>query len=191
MPTGGQDGDGYFSQVIARDPGDGAVASRSLDDALGGEPTRSPIKVEGRAQERIPSPACTDTLFGEVVLAGMRKGRLWGGCQEGGVDDTLDPGSDRGVDGTVVLLQVAWPPARHEEQRLNAAQGCPHGWPIFIGCLDGLGTRKLRGTCEIPNEQALGLTLGGESGRHSASELPCGAGHSNQRGRSSHQMVLS
>src|SRR5579864_1094524 len=56
VPTAGQDSDGHISQVITRDPGDGAVASRSMDDALGGEPTRSPIQVEARAQERITSP---------------------------------------------------------------------------------------------------------------------------------------
>jgi hypothetical protein len=108
VPGGGEDSHSHIGQVIARDPGDGAVASRSLDDALRGEPMRSPIKVEAWAQERILPPSCTDMLLGEVVLASMREGRLLGSGQERGVDDALDSGSDSCIDGTVVLFQTGW-----------------------------------------------------------------------------------
>ena len=82
MPTGGQNSDSHSSQVIARDPGDDAVASRSLDDSLVREPERSPIKIEGRAQERITASAFTDTLFGQIVFAGMCESSKWGSGQE-------------------------------------------------------------------------------------------------------------
>src|SRR3989442_10971698 len=65
MFTGGEDSHSHISKVIARDPGDGAVTSRSADDAFTREPTRSSIKVEAWAQERIASPGCPDPLFGE------------------------------------------------------------------------------------------------------------------------------
>src|SRR6266702_6875558 len=191
VPTGGQDGGGYIRQVIARDPGDGAVAGRSTDDAFRGEPTWSPIKVEARAQERIPSAGCTDPLLGEVVLASMCEGRPWGSSQKGGVDDALDARSESGIDGAVALLQTGWPVARNQEQCLDAAEGSPHRWPIFIGGLDDLSARKLWGSLEVSDEQALRLAEGGESGCHSASKLSCGASHPNQRDRSSHAIVLS
>src|SRR6266851_1441673 len=82
MPTGSEDSDGHSSKVIARDPGDGAVASRSPDDSLIRKPERSPIKIEGRAQERISAPAFTNTLFSEIVFAGMCESSKWGSGQE-------------------------------------------------------------------------------------------------------------
>jgi len=130
-------------------------------------------------------------LLGEGVLTGMRESRQWGGGQEGGVDDTLDSGSESRIDGTCVVLQAGWPPAWHQEQRLDATEGCPHGQPIFIGRLDDLGVWKLWSTREVPHEQAQGLAEGGKSGRYSASELPGGAGHPYERDRSCHEMFLS
>jgi hypothetical protein len=77
VPTGGQDSNGYISQVIARHSGDGAVASRTLYDPLIREPAWSPIKVESRAQERITAPTFTDVLFCKIVFTGMCESRTW------------------------------------------------------------------------------------------------------------------
>ena len=97
-------------------------------------------------------------LLGVRMLPCERKGSLRGGVDKGKVQDALDHGRHRRVDGGVLSHPVGGLARRNHKEGPYAVQSPPHRFGFFARGLGGLRSRKVGRAIYVPDDQPLAVT---------------------------------